>query len=1533
MTSAGHDPPRWPLGRWHALELTGSPAAAVVPASTAVPAARKARSESATARRGALPDRWWFLIVFLVALAVFCATDSGRIFFDTKLGVDIDAREFLARLWSLWNPLEWLGSLQNQYIGYAIPMAPFFLVGQLLHVPIWLIERLWLSLLVAVGFTGLVKLARALDIGTDASRLLAGAVFALWPTFTILIGSTSASVLPGVLVPWAVLPLVFAVAGRYSPGRAAALSGLAVAAMGGVNAVCTLVVLVLPGLYILTHTRSRQRVLLSLQWAAAVLAATAWWVVPLLLQGRYAFNFLPYIEQSTTTTATLSAAAVLRGTGTWTAYFTLGGVPWLAAGWAMVTSAAAIAASAVVSATGLAGLARRDMPERRWLCISTGLVTMVALAGYYGPLGGPLHTWVDNLLNGTLAPFRSLYKIEPVIAVALALGCAHMLDRCWRLSIPVGRTRVAVSAATAPVVALVLIGLAWPQVTGQVLQAGSFTAVPKYWYQTAAYLAAHSPRNTALVVPANPHGQFTWGDTIDDPLEPLATSPWVERGLIPYGGAGSQVMLQTAEEAAESGQQVPGLAAYLARAGIRYVVVRNDTATDVSGYTAPQVVNETMAQSGFRRVAAFGPRVPAAGQYPSLVGVVPGFALSYPAVEIFEADQPGLRAAGPVDVLPVSQTALVNGGPDSLLQLEAQGILGSRPAVIAGQQEAGTPQLWAVTDGQRRADTDFGSTSDNQSYTYTATQNNPVDDPLGGAAGPPRQLLPVAAAGHETVAVLAGAASVTASSAGTWNSEAPQYDPAFAFDGNPDTAWAESSPYTPVGQWIQINFDHQMTLPSSVGIQLLDDSGNRPVATELRVTTAAGSAITDTVPTAATQPLRVPAGATGWLRITILGASNSFPGGLGAGISDVLIPGVRVTTYLQPAEDIADGASAPSLAYSFTQQVASPYGQGSADNVTPSQSLDRTFVTPTDDVLKAQMTAVPQAGTALTALIAKLTAAAPRSYRVTASSTWDSLPVFGPDSMYEKGQQPWISASDDPHPELEFSWRGERTISEIRLEQAYGVATAPTGVLLAGQHAFRLENVGLGGIVRISPALRTDRLYMTFPAVSTSTAGNPQDGEPSVLPVGLDTVIIPALKGMRAAVPNPAAPFRLACGQAPAVAVDGHSYRTSVTGTIGDLTDLGPVQLDLCSRGGTLNLSAGQHWLATGASSDFTISSLDLATPGAASATGPTFTSTAFTSTVSTSTVSTSTGTGSRTVQILNWGSDSRSLRVAPGQESYLEVHENADAGWAATLNGRPLKPATLDGWQQAFIIPAGRGGTIALTFRPAFIYHVGLLISAVLLLLLLAFALGAGRLRLRRLGLARLRLRRLGLARFRLARRPPADRPHQASPGTPPLGPPASDNALVFVPAQRAGSPDGSWQPRDPQAPSDGRRGRHRQPQTAVIRAPRGLTAAARPPVTWAGLARDLALLVPLAIVVAVAGGPIVIAVPCIALVGYWRPRWLPAIAAVGMLAAGLLVLASPSYTTLGYGPFSGQAQACALVALTAALLPRLTGLNQREH
>jgi arabinofuranan 3-O-arabinosyltransferase len=97
----------------------------------------------------------------------------------------------------------------------------------------------------------------------------------------------------------------------------------------------------------------------------------------------------------------------------------------------------------------------------------------------------------------------------------LALGIAHVLARAvWPR--PAARLAGAVAAAA------VLAGLGLPYLNGQALQPGSFTAVPAYWQQAATCLAARGGTETTLVVPADSHGIYTWGQPIDEPLEPLA---------------------------------------------------------------------------------------------------------------------------------------------------------------------------------------------------------------------------------------------------------------------------------------------------------------------------------------------------------------------------------------------------------------------------------------------------------------------------------------------------------------------------------------------------------------------------------------------------------------------------------------------------------------------------------------------------------------------------------------------------------------------------------------------------------------------------------------------------------------------------------------------------------------------------------------------------------------------------------------------------------------------------------------------------
>ncbi|HEY2549399.1 MAG TPA: alpha-(1-_3)-arabinofuranosyltransferase family protein [Streptosporangiaceae bacterium] len=1532
------------------------------------PGERRARPPVRPAEPAGVRLRWWLLAVWLLALIMFLATDSGRMIFDTKLGVDVDPAGFLARLWPLWNPREWFGTLQDQYIGYAIPMAPFFLLGHLLFAT-WIVERLWLSVLVAVGFLGMVRLATELRVGSPRSRILAGAVFALWPTFTIIIGSTSGGVLPGILAPWAVIPLVQALTGRASCRTAAARSGVAIVLMGGVNATSTVCALVLPALFIALHGPVRRRVRLALWWVAAAAAATAWWVVPLLLQGRYSFNFLPYVEQAATTTRTMSGTAFLRGAGNWTAYLNLG-TPWLSAGWSEVTSPAAILGSAAAAAAGLYGLARRDMPYRRWLLLCTGLVAAVALAGYPGPLGGVLHGHVDTLLNGPLAPFRNVYKLEPVAAAALALGCAHTAARCWRraAALPTGSGRLACGAALLATTMLVLAGLAVPQLTGQILQPGSFPRVPQYWYRAAAYLAAKSATQTALVVPSEPHGTDLWGDPIDDPLEPLASSPWATRGLVPYGGPGSQTVLDTAENAIESGQRVPGLAGYLQRAGIRYLVVRNDLDPHTLGYASPQIVHETLRLSGFQPVASFGQRISPALTATGVPAELRPYLPSYPAVQIYQAAAASQRPHSPVQALPAAQTVLVNGGPDSLLQLSAQQISPGQPAVIAGDQLPVRPASWAVTDGLRRTDNAFGLTSANLSFTYTATERNPPDDPLGAGGQPPRQLLPVSAAGHQTVAVLSGAAAVTASSYGSWLTEDPQADPVYAFDGNQATAWTEGSAITPDGQWLQIAFSRPLDLPRSIGVRLLVDTPARSVANQLRVTTDAGSVTTTVLPVGSQQRIAVPPGVTRSLRITIVSASGVIAGAPGAGIRDVLIPGVRVSRYLKVPQDPA-GLQAPAVQYSFGQQYLPQAGSTGAVTGVPagppaSPTIARVFSTATAQPFTVTSTATPVAGRALDRLLTRLTPHRRSGLRVSATSTLGSQTQFGPANLFQREpRRPWVSSTANPV--LHLRWPGTRLVDRLFIQPAFGFSAAPDRVQITSPAGNRTVKVGVSGQVTLNPPLLTNQLSISFPGglAPSPAAAVPGQGEL----FGLGSINIPALDGLRVVTPPRTGTFHLACGDGPAMTIDGVPYPTAVSGNLNALVTQRPVRLRLCPAGGGLDLASGQHTLLAPASSLFSVSQISMR---ASSGQQPPATSPA--------------GLTQRPVRVLHWGADSRAVSIGPGQQAYVEVHQNASAGWVARLHGKRLTPVTLDGWQQGYLVPAGQSGVISMTFTPTRLYHVGIVLSALAILVLLLAAFGIGRLiPARARGGLRRRWRRpaapageqadspvaavtasaqssgsggaAGAVEDPAANDPGGADPGGADPGREASGAESATPADAIWPAQRPWPAERPWlahpalvlgaamagrgaaQQRGTPAghaaatrdgdPAEGPDGQAAagQPgrQAAELAAGDHAGSAGQADTQQAGPAAGWLAALALTLLIFLAGGPVAIAVPVLALVGAWRPRLLPPVAVLGMLAAGAVTATAVNPASFGSGAFSAAAQAGALIALTATLMP----------
>ena len=100
-----------------------------------------------------------------------------------------------------------------------------------------------------------------------------------------------------------------------------------------------------------------------------------------------------------------------------------------------------------------------------------------------------------------------------------------------------------------------------------------------------------------------------------------------------------------------------------------------------------------------------------------------------------------------------------------------------------------------------------------------------------------------------------------------------------------------------------------------------------------------------------------------------------------------------------------------------------------------------------------------------------------------------------------------------------------------------------------------------------------------------------------------------------------------------------------------------------------------------------------------------------------------------RTVDVESWGDTERAVSVGAGEESLLFLPENFNAGWEAELDGEVLTALRVDGWQQGWVVPAGDGGEVTLSYAPQRAYFVlllaGLLVSGGVLVAGLVVLLG----------------------------------------------------------------------------------------------------------------------------------------------------------------------------------------------------------------
>ena len=124
--------------------------------------------------------------------------------------------------------------MTHEYIGYLLPMGPFFAVFHLLGVPVWVAQRLWLGSILFVRRASASSTCRASSACAGPGPTAAALAYMLSPYFLQYAGRISV-----ILLPWAGLPFMLGltiVALRRGGWREPALFAVVVALVSGINA-------------------------------------------------------------------------------------------------------------------------------------------------------------------------------------------------------------------------------------------------------------------------------------------------------------------------------------------------------------------------------------------------------------------------------------------------------------------------------------------------------------------------------------------------------------------------------------------------------------------------------------------------------------------------------------------------------------------------------------------------------------------------------------------------------------------------------------------------------------------------------------------------------------------------------------------------------------------------------------------------------------------------------------------------------------------------------------------------------------------------------------------------------------------------------------------------------------------------------------------------------------------------------------------------------------------------------------------------
>ena len=1254
----------------------------------------------------------------LLAFVLAFLQRPGDAYSDTRLELSADPSLFLARVGDVWSSTTDLGHVQSgQFVGYLFPMGPWFAGADALGVSTWLAQRVWLGLLLALAAWGAVRLMDALySRERGVAHAVAGLLFLLNPYTVIFTSRGTITLLAYAALPWLMLAAHHGLAAPRGWRWPVAFALILALAGGGVNAGVIAWALAAPAALLVYEGAvigRPWRDVWSFGWRAAVLAAlaSAWWAVPVLLQGPYGEEFLSFTEQPGTIWGTSSLSESLRLLGFWVMYVGVGfGVTesFIGVGPTYLFGEGVIVASFLVPLLAFGGL----IVTRRWryapflVLLGVGAL-LVMYAGF--PNGTPFRRFLLFAYERAepLQFLRTTYKIAPLLALSMAcLGGAASAALAAR------RRWLALPALLLP------FAFGLPLVTGNAVdERQAYGEVPAHWRDAIADADRDTPRDRRVaVLPGELFGYYRWGDTMD-PIGPaLARRPLLIREIVPYADRRSSQLQEVADDLVQQDRLVPGqLGRLLKLMGAGTVLVPADGRPERSGALEPARAERALSEEPWLGAPA--------GSYGARLRATPahgwgGGALSLPSVRRYEL--PGAGSA--VRAHPLSGVTVLDGDAHGVASLAAHGALPAgafryagdlSPAELRDTLERGG--TLALTDSNRRRVVN----SARLRLRYGPTLG-PEDDISPDS--PTFELFDRESNDRRTIALYSGLSALE-SPIQPGQAIFPEHRPYAAVDGDLGTSWLADKNLEADRRWLELRLRRPRAVPR---LRLYPHADARGVTESVRISENGDGERTVSLEPGwnevelSGRPLRS-------LRIRIGKVLGEERGRGGGGIDELELPGLDVSETLRLPVEAAREARGADLSHSPIEvllerttadfprragaDVADPQARSPLDAVDPERGIARLVTLPErrSFELSGWASVDPKApDDELDRLAGDSRAAAAR---MRGSSRFEGVPANRASSAFDGDPDTAWVADRLPGQSAWIEWRAPGTVPLRRLRLLPGGPehATPSRVRLSAASASRdaapvdatavTVQVGRDGVVDVPPGLSGRRFRLTV--ADTSPAREPGRRLRSVAIGEIEGAGVASGRAAGSRGGASRARFDSGCG---AVTVGGVPAR--VTGTVAELEAGASLRLRGCRP---LELPEGASSVYAPPGRVFRADAVRLASPAPdplASAAAPRVMDP---------------GEG--------WNGARDAVRLALGGPAWLVLAESWSKGWHAYCSDRGGEerdlgaPEPVDGFATGWRAPAGCT-TARFAFAPQRLANASYVLSAVTALLMLAFLL-----------------------------------------------------------------------------------------------------------------------------------------------------------------------------------------------------------------